>query len=130
VRVLVVDDEADAREMLKEILVHDGATVETAASARQALETLSWFDPDVLVSDIGMPVEDGYSLIREVRKLPGGRSRVPAVALTAYARPEDARRVIDAGYQRHVAKPTNPDTLAGAIAELAARSTRSMLPGG
>lgn len=118
VRVLVVDDEDDARELLSEALASYGATVETAASAEECLEVLNRFGPDVLVSDIAMPGEDGYALIRRVRR--GGRARnVPAVALTAFARPEDVARAKAAGFQKHVAKPVEPKALARTVRELA-----------
>ena len=77
--------------------------------------------PDVLVSDIGMPDEDGYALIRKVRAREGGGKRLPAVALTAYARRQDSERALAAGYQAHLAKPVDPDTLIGAVARAAGR---------
>lgn len=115
VRVLVVDDQLDAREMLKEALASYGAVVELADSAREALHVLESFEPEVLVTDIGMPDEDGYALLRKVRALPGDISHVPAVAVTAYARDEDVRNAEAAGFQSHVAKPTRPETLAEAV---------------
>jgi PAS domain S-box-containing protein len=115
-RVLVVDDEADARGYLTVALQQCGAEVVTAASAREALDTLQRRSPDVLVSDIGMPGEDGFALIEKVRALdPANGGRVPAVALTAYARHEDRRRVLMAGYDMHLAKPVDPYTLAEAV---------------
>jgi CheY-like chemotaxis protein len=117
--VLVVDDEADARILLTTVIEQRGAQVLAVASAREALEVLSRFKPDVLVSDIGMPEEDGYSLMRSVRRFgaeDGGK--VPAVALTAYARDEDRMRALLAGYQVHVAKPVNPAELVAVIAGL------------
>jgi signal transduction histidine kinase/CheY-like chemotaxis protein len=119
VRVLVVDDEEDAREMVREILSHSGAVVETAASVREGLDTLASFRPQVLISDIGMPDEDGYTLIRSIRRLGGAVGDVPAIALTAYARYEDARNMVAAGYERHLPKPTDPKTLVAAVGELA-----------
>jgi PAS domain S-box-containing protein len=118
--VLVVDDDADARELLSAILEHRSAQVTTAASAAQAYETLEWLKPDVIISDIGMPGEDGYSLIRNVR-LKEARERhgwTPAVALTAHARVEDRLRALSAGYQAHVAKPVEPAELVAVIASL------------
>jgi CheY-like chemotaxis protein len=104
-RVLVVDDEYDTREMLKAGLGQCGAEVATAGSAAEALAEISKSPPDVLVSDIGMPEEDGYSLIRNVRVLPAERGgRVPAIALTAYARAEDRMEALRAGFQMHVPK--------------------------
>jgi PAS domain S-box-containing protein len=120
VRVLVVDDEADAREALTAVLEHYGATVAAAASAEEALSRISDVQPNVLVSDIGMPGQDGYALIRAVRSLEKERGGgVSALALTAYARAEDRRRALDAGYHMHVSKPVDPAALATAVAQLA-----------
>lgn len=115
VRVLVVDDEADTRSMLAVVLGQCEADVRTASSASEALATLDAHDgwrPDLLVSDIGMPDEDGYSLIKKIRERPteqGGS--IPAVALTAYARLEDRMQALAAGFQIHVAKPVEPAEL-------------------
>jgi PAS domain S-box-containing protein len=122
VRVLLVDDEPDARELLRRVLARCRAKVLTAASAAEALEIVRRERPDVLVSDIGMPDMDGHRLVRAMRKLPpdaGGRT--PAVALTAYARSEDRTRAILAGYQVHVAKPVEPYELVATVASLAGR---------
>ena len=119
IRVLVVDDEADARETLREILEHCNAEVLTAGSAGEALDMLPRWRPDVLLSDVGMPEEDGYDLIRRVRELPaedGGRT--PAAALTAFARGEDRLRALRAGFQMHVAKPVEVQELAAVVASL------------
>jgi signal transduction histidine kinase/CheY-like chemotaxis protein len=117
VRVLVVDDEADALGMLRVALEQLGAEVETAASAAEALDAFARRAPDVLVSDIGMPDVDGYELARRVRELPGERGgRVPAVALTAYARAEDRGLAKAAGYDAHVPKPVSAAELAVVIA--------------
>ncbi|AKU98001.1 two-component hybrid sensor and regulator [Labilithrix luteola] len=115
IRVLVVDDHPDARDVLKEALVSYGATVAVAGSAREAMTILPSFTPDVLVSDIGMPEEDGYALLQRVRQLPGPLAQVPAVAVTAYARTEDAQRARRAGFYCHVPKPTKPEILADAV---------------
>lgn len=105
-RVVVVDDEPDTREMLKAALARCGANVVTAGSTGEALATLDAFIPDVLISDIGMPGEDGYELIRRVRALaPERGGRVPAIALTAYARVEDRLHALREGYHMHVPKP-------------------------
>src|SRR6266545_4344305 len=121
-RVLLVDDEPDARELLSLMLMSYEAEVRTCASAPEALQTLDEWRPDVLVSDIGMPVEDGYELIRKIRaREPERGGLILAVALTAYARDEDARRAIEAGYQAHVPKPVEPGVLATAVANLAGR---------
>ena len=118
-KVLVVDDEPDARRLLAEVLSHRGAEVLTAAAADQAFEMLRRWRPDVLLSDIGMPDGDGYELIRRVRDLPeeqGGRT--PAAALTAYAGPGDRERALASGFQLHVPKPVEPAELASAVASL------------
>lgn len=118
--VLVVDDDADARDLLSAILQERKAQVTTAASAAEAYETLEWLRPDVIISDIGMPGEDGYSLIRNVR-LKEARERTgwkPAIALTAHARVEDRLRALSAGYQAHVAKPVEPAELVAVVASL------------
>jgi PAS domain S-box-containing protein len=122
VRVLLVEDERDTRELLKTILEGCGAVVTEAASAGEALAALEHVRPDVLVSDIGMPGENGYELIKKVRALPaecGGR--VPAVALTAYAGAKDRRRALLAGFHTHLAKPVEPDELLAVLASLSAR---------
>lgn len=117
-RVLVVDDDADTREMLTEALAASGARVSAAASAQEAIALLNDRGADALVSDIGMPEVDGYDLIRRVRELPGDRGRIPAIALTAYARPEDREHAIDAGFQLHLAKPIEIDALQFSLAAL------------
>jgi len=123
-RVLVVDDEADARESLTVVLEQCGAVVTAVASVREALGALAHQRPDILVSDIGMPEEDGYSLIEKVRVLEAAQrgGRIPAVALTAYAAPEDRRRALAAGYELHVPKPVTPEELVTAVANLSGRS--------
>ena len=118
IRVLVVDDELDAREVLGTILTAAGAEVELAASAYEALESLASFAPDVLVSDVGMPGDDGYALIRQVRGGVSRFSRVPALALTAYASPEDARRAVLAGFDTHLSKPVEPAMLTAVVSRL------------
>lgn len=121
VKVLVVDDEADARELLRRILVGAGAHVSMAASVTDALKVLEGEKPDVLVSDIGMPQEDGYELIRRVRMLGDGISGIRAVALTAFARLEDRTRAMLSGYQMHLAKPVDARELVVTVATLARR---------
>ncbi|MBV9928431.1 MAG: PAS domain-containing protein [Acidobacteria bacterium] len=118
-KVLVVDDEPDARQLLSEVLTRRGAQVSTAASADEALEKLRRWRPDVLLSDIGMPDGDGYDLIRRVRALPAEQGgRTPAAALTAYAVPADRERALASGFQLHVAKPVEPADLAAVVASL------------
>jgi CheY-like chemotaxis protein len=121
VSVLVVDDEQDTREMLKIMIEQLGADVNVCASSSEAMTMLRDWQPDVIVSDIEMPDEDGYELMRRVRQLEAirGVSQVPAVALTAYARVEDRMRALAAGYQMHIAKPAQPEELAAVIASLA-----------
>jgi PAS domain S-box-containing protein len=120
VRVLVLDDEPDARALVKRLLLDCDAVVVTAGSASEALSVLKEQGPfDVIVSDIGMPGEDGYSFIRRVRSLPADQGgRTPAVALTAYARSEDRMRSIVAGFQMHVPKPVEPAELITMVATL------------
>jgi PAS domain S-box-containing protein len=121
-RVVVVDDDRDSREVVAAALARAGALVTEAASADEAFAAVSRLRPDVLVADIGMPGEDGYSLIARVRALgadAGGG--VPAAALTAYARRDDRARALAAGFQVHIAKPVEPDALTAAIARLAGR---------
>lgn len=122
VQILVVDDEADAREFVCFVLEQHGAQVRAVASASQALSALSQSRPDVLVSDIGMPEMDGYRLMHQVRSLaPEQGGEIPSVALTAYASEADQQRALSAGFQRHVAKPVEPDTLVAVVAGLAGR---------
>jgi PAS domain S-box-containing protein len=121
-RVLVVDDDPDARDLFSLILISYGAEAKSCASVSEALHTLDEWEPDVLVSDIGMPVEDGYELMKKVRaREPERGGLVPALALTAYARADDARRALKAGYQAHVPKPVEPGELAKLVAGLAGR---------
>jgi CheY-like chemotaxis protein len=125
VSVLVVDDELDARELVGEAFREAGAEVHLAASVAEAIVLLSSERPSILVSDIGMPHEDGYALMRRVRALPAEQGgQIPALALTAYARPGDAERVFDAGYQVHVSKPVDPLKLVDLVAGLAGRGGR------
>lgn len=121
-KVLVVDDEADTRELLKVGLGHCGAEVLTAGSALEALEAIEEERPQLLISDIGMPDEDGYELIRQVRALPATRGgKIPAIALTAYARTEDRLRALRAGYQMHISKPVELAELVAVMASLVRR---------
>jgi PAS domain S-box-containing protein len=117
VRALVVEDDADARDLVQAVLGQYGAEVESVASADEALEMIARRPPDVLVSDIGLPTADGYDLIRRVRALPQG-SRLPALALTAYAGIVDHQRALEAGFQRHVPKPVEPGELASIVAAM------------
>ena len=122
-QILVVDDDADTREFLVAALTEYGGDVKATASAREALEAFERFKPDVLVSDIGMPGEDGYVLIRQVRILEPKQGRnLPAVALTAYATESDRAKALDAGFQQHLPKPVEPDKLVAVVAYLAGRT--------
>ena len=121
VKVLVVDDDRDARSLIQRILQDSNAVVATASSADEAMQALVRDAPDVLVSDIGMPGEDGYTLIRRVRALEGAPAAVPAIALTAYARTEDQAKAIHAGFQSHLAKPVEPIELVAMVESLARR---------
>ncbi|ARV62492.1 response regulator [Nostocales cyanobacterium HT-58-2] len=121
VQVLVVDDDDDSRFYVSTVLEGDGANVTAVASSAETLELLPQLRPHVLVCDIGMPGEDGYTLIRKVRTLgadTGGS--VPAVALTAYADSEDRARALEAGFQTHVAKPVAPGELVAVVVNLVA----------
>ncbi|MEY4546703.1 MAG: hypothetical protein RL685_2898 [Pseudomonadota bacterium] len=120
-RVLVVDDDDDMRDLVSAILVREGAFVATADSASAGFEALVSGHPQLLVSDIGMPNEDGYSLIRRVRALAveeGGD--IPAIALTAFQTPEDRKQALRAGFNLHLGKPMRPEALVHAVAKLAA----------
>jgi CheY-like chemotaxis protein len=121
-RVLVVDDDEDALDLASVILMGAGATVRTCRSAPAALEFVSQWRPDVLVSDIEMPGEDGYSLIDKVRALDADRGgKTPAVALSAYGRTQDRTRSLSVGYNMHVPKPVDPGEFTAIIASLAGR---------
>ena len=115
-QVLVVEDEADTREMLMMALEQYGAKVTAVASAAEARSAMALAQPDVLVSDIGMPEEDGYALIRQLREQ---GKKMPAIALTAYARESDCAEALAAGFQQHVSKPIEPAELAAVVAQLA-----------
>jgi CheY-like chemotaxis protein len=119
VQVLLVDDETDSLVLATHILEFAGATVFSASSAHAALAALTQFHPDILISDIGMPEVDGYELIKKVRSLPlpqGGI--IPAIALTAYAGEFDREQVLAAGFQQHLSKPIDPETLIETVAVL------------
>lgn len=121
VHILIVEDDADSRTVLALLLQKLGALVEAVASARDAVERVTNRRPDVLVSDIGMPDEDGYSLIRRVRQMPADRAKkLPAIALTAYARRQDAEAALGAGFDYHLSKPVAPAALIKAIKSVTA----------
>jgi signal transduction histidine kinase/CheY-like chemotaxis protein len=122
VRLLVVDDDPGTRELLTEALGIAGASVRTAESAAEAVQVLATDGADVLISDIGMPGEDGFSLVRQVRAMTGPVAKIPAVALTAFARSDDRDRAIDAGFQMYLAKPVELSELQQGVADLVRRS--------
>jgi PAS domain S-box-containing protein len=123
-RILVVDDEADTRELLRQGLEYCGATVSVAGSAGEAVEALMAKTPDILISDIGMPGVDGYDLIRQIRRLPAtSGGKVPAIALTAYTRTEDRLQALRAGYDMHVPKPVELAELVAVAASVVRRSS-------
>ncbi len=121
IRVLVVDDDPDARQLVRRVLTECGAEVAVAGSAAEAVGLVEALRPDILVSDIGMPDQDGYDLIRQVRSRVAAKT-LPAVALTAFARSEDRRRALLAGFQTHVAKPVEPAELVAVVASLVERT--------
>jgi CheY-like chemotaxis protein len=120
--VLVVDDDRDGLDLVATILLNSGAEVRTCGSAAEGIETIQTWRPDVLVSDIEMPGEDGYTLIRRVRTLGPAIARTPAVALTAYGRVEDRLRSLSAGSSMHVPNPVDPTELGIVVASLAGRA--------
>ncbi len=125
-RVLVVDDEVDTLETVRTVLTSGGAEVRVSSSAADALAILREWRPDLLISDVGMPGEDGYALIRQVRALqPDAGGAIPAVALTAYARAEDGAKVLAAGFHMHIPKPIEPAQLVAIVADICAAVIRS-----
>jgi len=121
VHVLVVDDEPDARDLVGRVLRNQGAKVSTVGSAEEALVLLQVASPDVMVSDIGMPGTDGYELMRTWRAKESAQKRLPALALTAFARADDRKRAMLAGYQAHLAKPFDTGELVLVVASLLER---------
>ncbi|QDV38960.1 PAS domain S-box protein [Tautonia plasticadhaerens] len=121
IRVLVVDDDPDARQLVRRVLTECGAEVAVAETAAEAVGLVKALRPDILVSDVGMPDQDGYDLIRQVRSRVAAKT-LPAVALTAFARSEDRRRALLAGFQTHVAKPVDPAELVAVVASLVERT--------
>lgn len=123
-KVLVVEDEPDLRAMIARLLERAGAIVQAQSSARDALVALNSFEADVLVSDIGMPGQDGYAMLRELRQREAHNGRsLPAIALTAYARDVDRQQAIDSGFQAHIPKPIDPAQLLSTVASFAQKST-------
>jgi CheY-like chemotaxis protein len=127
IKVLVVEDTTDMREYITFVLEQEGAKVVAVTSAAQALTALAQFQPEVLVSDIGMPEMDGYMLLRQVRmRSPEQGGQTPAIALTAYAGEINQQQAIAAGFQRHLAKPVEPEALVKVIAELAQQTRKQV----
>jgi PAS domain S-box-containing protein len=124
-RILVVDDEPDSNEAVRTLLVSCGAEVRVASSAAQGLEELQRWTPDLIVSDIGMPGEDGYAFLAKVRARPRELGRIPAIALTAYATVDDRVRIFSVGYQVHIVKPVDPAELVAVVASTAQRLPQS-----
>jgi PAS domain S-box-containing protein len=123
VRVLAVDDEADALSLLRDVLKAAGADVTTASSPEAVLDTIAAVKPDVLIADLGMPEMDGYELIERIRAMPEPAVRdVPALALTAFARSEDRTRALQSGFEMHLAKPVDPGELVASVATLVRRN--------
>jgi CheY-like chemotaxis protein/nitrogen-specific signal transduction histidine kinase len=114
-RILVVDDEPDSNEVVSAVLASSGAEVRVAGSATEALAELTRWRPDLIVSDIGMPGEDGYALMAKVRALDGELAKIPAIALTAYTTAEDRIRIFSSGFQAHVVKPVEPAELVAVV---------------
>jgi CheY-like chemotaxis protein/anti-sigma regulatory factor (Ser/Thr protein kinase) len=124
--VMVVDDEADARDLVQRLLEDAGARVSACDTAQAALQTIEdGLVPDVIVSDVAMPEQDGYDFMKRVRQMQAPMSSVPAAALTALARVADRRRALLAGYQTHLTKPVDPTELVATVANLAGRSGKS-----
>ncbi|HEX7137905.1 MAG TPA: response regulator, partial [Vicinamibacterales bacterium] len=120
---MVIDDEPDARDLVQRLLEDAGASVSAWANAKDALQSIrDGFLPDVIVSDVGMPDQDGYEFMSRVRQMKGTIASVPAAALTALARVQDRRRALLAGYQTHLAKPVDPTELVATVASLARRT--------
>lgn len=126
-RVLVVDNNADCREFFRLVLESFSAVVKLAASAREALEVLRRWKPDVLISDIAMPDEDGYSLIRQIRILQQGVMQLPAIAITAWITDEGRAKAIDSGFSVYAEKPIDPDELAAVVAHLGGRKQMALV---
>jgi signal transduction histidine kinase len=124
IQILVVEDDEDARDLLVTVLTQQGAKVSEAGSAAEALMHIAQAAPDVIISDIGLPGEDGYALMRAIRARGLTSATLPAIALTAYSRREDQRLALQAGFQAHVAKPVEPAILVAAVADAVLMATR------
>jgi CheY-like chemotaxis protein len=121
-KILAVEDDEDSRELLIVVLGQNGANVTTAITVLEAMNSISQNLPDILVSDVGLPGEDGYSLIKKIRAMQNGQNpKIPAIALTGFARPEDQERALASGFDAFVAKPIEPSALVEAILKIAQR---------
>ena len=130
-RILVVDDEADSRELVATVLTRSGGEVRCSQSAADALEAFKEWQPDLLISDLAMPNEDGYSLLRKIRRLRSKRAKeIPAVALSAYASDEDRAISLAKGFQMHLPKPIEPDKLVTSVAEVVGRDAMAVVSSG
>jgi CheY-like chemotaxis protein len=123
--ILVVDDEAESRTLLRIMLSQAGAEATTVASVKEALAELRQSVPDILISDIGLPGEDGYALIRSIRTLGEAENSIPALALTAYASSDDQERTLQAGFNAYLSKPAEPLCLEEAIVKLVSQKSRA-----
>ena len=121
-RVLVVDDEVDTRDYLTAVLQEYGAQATGVTSVSEAIFAIAQLPPDILVSDISMPGDDGYSLIRQLRALDSQAASIPAVAVTAHAMEEDRKKAIAAGFNQHIPKPIEPAQLVAVVANLAGQT--------
>jgi CheY-like chemotaxis protein len=125
--ILILDDEADARDLLRAMLENSGARITEADTVEQALRTIAADRPDLLLADIAMPHQDGYAMIRAIRGSEDGK-HIPAIAVSAYARREDQQRALDAGYDGHVAKPVQPAQLMDVIERVWIGRTGPLMP--
>ena len=130
VRVLIVDDETDARALLRAMLADTGARISEADSADEALRIFAEDRPDILLADVAMPAQDGYALVRAVRGLGDGGTQVRAIAVSAYARREDRARALKAGFNEHVSKPVHAEVLFDAIERVWLQAGTSLLNDG
>jgi CheY-like chemotaxis protein len=121
VRVLVVDDDTSSRELFEAIVQNAGGEMRSVGSVAEAMALLRAWWPDVLLSDIEMPDQDGYMLLEEVRRLSASHASLPAVAVTAHSRPEDRARALEAGFHWHLSKPVEPSQVVGILASLTGR---------
>jgi CheY-like chemotaxis protein len=122
VRILLVDDEPDSINVARRVLEECEAHVDVAASAKEAYEQVRNKHPHIVISDIGMPIEDGYSLMQRIRQAQNGSQAIRGIALTAFARPDDRKRALDAGYTAHLTKPVDPAELIRVVAKVADRA--------